>query len=67
MDYYDWPVEVDYVNTGLTMRTQSWLEENVGPWGKDWIRKGGLGSQRQVHIYYFKQEKDAILFALKWK
>lgn len=67
MDYYSYPVEVEYLNTGLTSRTQAWLEINVGPWGTKWIRKGGVTSPRTTHIYYFKEEKDAIMFALKWK
>lgn len=67
MDYYNWPVEIDYVNTNLTVQTQSWLEHNIGPWGDKWMRKGGVTAPRTTHIYYFKEEKDAIMFALKWK
>lgn len=67
MDHYGWPVEVDYRNTGHTIQTMNWLEEHVGHWGSKWIRKGGVASPRATHIYYFKEEKDAIMFALRWK
>ena len=68
MDYYSYPVEVDFISSLVTQKTQTWTEKNIGHWGQSWIRKGGENSQfRVTHIYYFKEEKDAIMFALKWK
>lgn len=68
MDHYGFSVEVAYEGTGHTIQTMNWLEKNIGYWGTNWIRTGGESSTlKTTHIYYFKEEKDAIMFALRWK
>jgi len=53
---------------------QTWCEENIGRFDDTWYKLGidpmGMmmrppGSKTKT-IWYFAQEKDAVLFKLKW-
>lgn len=61
------PFEVT-VNQSLTVELGSmrmqWATNHIGAMGSDWICRA---SQKFAAItYYFKREKDAVMFALRW-
>ena len=53
----------------LIEEMNAWLRSNVGPGGwapvldAKWKIEGAFGH----HTYYFKDPRDATLFALRWK
>jgi len=54
-------------------QAQTWCEENIGQFNDTWYKLGidpmGMmqppGSKTKT-IWYFAQEKDAVMFKLKW-
>jgi hypothetical protein len=51
---------------------EEWCDANIGPWNETWC-KVGLDSESFIitdphyrTTYYFKTEKDQLLFTLRW-
>ena len=46
---------------------QSWCTENFGPGGKNKSSRWRYGwVEREADYFYFKEEKDALYFVLRW-
>lgn len=62
-------VEFDKDKYHLIEEMNRWLRENVGDGG--WMpvldAKWKIESAYGRHTYWFKDSKDAVLFALRWK
>lgn len=50
---------------------EPWLTEIVGEWNVTWWKDfsdiAAIGEVPEPDQYWFKHEKDAVLFRLKWK
>jgi hypothetical protein len=50
---------------------QTWCKQNIGEFDQDWYKLGidpvaHLFNNRTEYIWYFRSEKDALMFKLKW-
>ena len=50
---------------------QAWCEQNVGEFDHTWYKLGidpltQLFERRTKTVWYFRYEKDALMFKLKW-
>lgn len=50
---------------------QDWCEQTVGVFDQDWYKLGiditmQLFDERIESVWYFRSDKDAAMFALKW-
>lgn len=50
---------------------QEWCEQTIGVFDQDWYKLGidpvaHLFTNQTESIWYFRSEKDAVLFSLRW-
>lgn len=57
-----WPHKVEY--NGTDANTTLWLEANVGRFRDRWYSVYGFGGDPDY--YYFVEERDMMLFILRW-
>ena len=67
MSKADWcniRVSIPWHSSGHFRDIQIWLFDNVNE--RDWDFDGADPKNLNNRIYYFAQQKDAVLFALRW-
>ena len=50
---------------------EDWCVQNVGAFDQDWYKLGidpmnSMFNRRTESVWYFRSEKDAVIFKLKW-